>query len=256
MSFDPQEFPPAEKRGVYQAIYRRRDMRTFLNTPIPDALLARLLHAAHHAGSVGFMQPWNFILTKDLEVKQRLKAVVDQERLATATDFGEPRGSRLLALKVEGILEAPVVICVTCDPTRRGPHVLGRHSDPRTDVYSVSCAIQNLWLAARAEGIGMGWVTFFRKEDLRPILGIPEHIDPIALLCLGYVPEFPERPLLEVVGWEHRDPLEAVVFFEAWGRQEDATWEPLREDMRRLNRTGGVDHVDVTASTGHRGEKL
>ena len=209
------DFTPAERDAVYEAIYRRRDIRVFLPDPVDDALRWRLLDAAHHAGSVGFMQPWNCLVVRDDAVKAALKAAVDRERPATACVFeADPaRAEKFLSLKVEGIVEAPVLACVTSDPTREGPHVLGRNSDAATDPYRTACAIQNLWLAARAEGVAVGWVSIFPQGEVREILGIPPHGNPIALLCLGYTPSFPAQPVLETVGWGRCRPLE---YAERW----------------------------------------
>lgn len=213
----PADFTPEERAAVYKAIARRRDIRHFLPDPLPDGLVERLLQAAHHAPSVGYMQPWNFIVITDTEMKRRLREVVDRERVAASVHFQDERRDLYLRLKVEGLEAAPVTICVTCDPTRGGPHVLGRNSDPLTDRDSVSCAIQNLWLAARAEGVAAGWVSIFKKPDVRAILGIPPHVEPIGLISLGYTPSFPDRPVLETVGWEKRRPFEETVFREEWG---------------------------------------
>lgn len=224
--------PGDEKLGVYHAIYTRRDIRKeFLPDPIPRAILVRLLKAAHHAPSVGFMQPWNFLLIEDPAVRHELKRVVDKERKAAAIVFESPRSEKFLSLKVEAILDAPVLIGVTIDPAREGPFVLGRMSDTDTDVYSASCAIMNLWLAARAEGIGMGWVTIFRREDVQGILKLPYHVRPIGLLCLGYVKEFPRRPMLETEDWAYRQPLSEHVFIDGWGRQEGDLWEAIHKDL-------------------------
>jgi 5,6-dimethylbenzimidazole synthase len=212
----PQIFPEEEQQGVYRAIYSRRDIRHFRSQPLPDQTLARIIWAAHHGPSVGFMQPWDFILIKDLSVRQQVKDLFHRERQAAACFFDEPQRSHYLSLKLEGIVEAPINLCVTCDPTR-GDVVLGRNSIPETDVYSTCCAVENLWLAARSEGIGVGWVSILKQPQLRKILGIPLHIIPVAYLCLGYPEEFPERPLLEKVGWRHRLPLEQLVHFDNWG---------------------------------------
>lgn len=228
-------FSPAERAAVYRAIYSRRDMRSFRPDPLPETLLARLLLAAHHAPSVGFMQPWRFIVIRDPGTKASLKELVERERHAQALYFEGHRRELFPRLKVDGILEAPVVVCVAVDPTSGGPHVLGRNSDPATDTYSAACAIQNLWLAARAEGVGVGWVTFYKKADVRRILGIPPHVDPIALLCIGYVEAFPERPLLEEVGWAQRMPLEEVVMEERWDGPAPG-W--LKRDETRPGRGG------------------
>lgn len=216
------EFPAAWKEGVYQAIARRRDMRHFLPAPISNEVLARILNAAHHAGSVGYMQPWNFMLVRDHATRQSVHAHVHAERLRAADNFEGERKTKYLSLKLEGILDAPVNLCVTCDPTRFGPVVLGRNTIRETDIYSTCCAIQNLWLAARAEGVGVGWVSIFKPTELRRILAIPEHIIPIGYLCVGYVSEFPEKPMLETTGWLPHAPLESLVFCDQWGEAPDA----------------------------------
>jgi 5,6-dimethylbenzimidazole synthase len=205
-----------EKEGVYKAIFNRRDIRHFRRDPIPEETILRILNAAHHAPSVGYMQPWNFIIIKSDEKKQQIKKVVDKEIQALGMHFEGERAKKFKTIKVEGILEAPVTLCITCDPTREGPHVIGRNSIPETDAYSVVCAIQNLWLAAYAEGLSAGWVSFYKKADIRQILEIPPHIDPIALISLGYPYHYPEKPLLEIIGWSDRYPLENLIFSETW----------------------------------------
>jgi 5,6-dimethylbenzimidazole synthase len=227
-------FTEDERRGVYHAIYTRRDIRKeFLPDPVPEEILVRLLRAAHHAPSVGFMQPWNFILIEDQAIRAELKHAVDKERQAAAIIFESPRAEKFLSLKVEAILEAPLVIAVTIDPSRDGPHVLGRLSDPDTDLYSASCGIMNIWLAARSEGIGMGWVTIFRKGDIQKILKLPYHIRPIGLLCLGYVREFPSRPMLETEEWAFRQKLSDLVAVDYWDHREGALWERIRKGLDR-----------------------
>ena len=183
--FGIEDFPVPERRAVYRAIYERRDIRHFRTDPIPDDALARIIQAAHHGPSVGFMQPWDFILIKDAQVRRQVKDLFEKERQAASCFFDEPRRSHYLSLKLEGIMEAPVNVCVTCDSTR-ADEVLGRNAVPEADVYSTCCAIQNLWLAARCEGIGVGWVSILKSRQLRQILGIPAHILPVAYLCLGY----------------------------------------------------------------------
>ena len=223
-----------ERLGVYHAIYTRRDIRReFLPDPIQKEIVLRMLKAAHHAPSVGFMQPWNFILIEKDETRRELKRVVDKERQAAAIVFESPRSEKFLSLKVDAILDAPLLIGVTIDPAREGPFVLGRLSDQDTDLYSASCAIMNLWLAARAEGIGMGWVTIFRREDVQGILGLPYHVRPIGILCLGYVREFPRRPMLETEDWAYRQPLSKHVFVDGWNRQEGPLWESIAPDLDR-----------------------
>lgn len=211
------EFSQEEKSGLYAAIFGRRDIRSFHPDPVPDDVLVRILNAAHHAPSVGFMQPWDFILIRDPETRRRIKELSDRERQAAAVFFDEPRRSKYLSMKLEGILDAPLNLCVTCDPTRGGPQVLGRNSIPETDVYSTCLAVQNLWLAARAEGVGVGWVSILRNAELRQILGIPHHIIPVAYLCLGYPRGgFPEEPLLQTSGWRDRILLDSLVQHEHW----------------------------------------
>ncbi|MGG4493919.1 5,6-dimethylbenzimidazole synthase [Brevibacillus reuszeri] len=207
-----------EKNGLYKAISNRRDIRTFRKDPVPSEKLTMILAAAHHAPSVGFMQPWNFILVQDDELKQELADCADKERRALAIHYeGTGRESTFLDLKIQGIKEAPVTICVTCDPTRGGDHVLGRNSIPETDIMSVSCAIQNMWLAAYAEDLAMGWVSFYKKADVRRILDIPPHIDPVALLSVGYTDHYPDRPLLELYKWREREDLQELIYRDRWG---------------------------------------
>ena len=210
-------FTQAERDAVYKAIHTRRDVRgQFLPDPLPDEVLRRLLDAAHHAPSVGFMQPWNFILIRAPEDRERVWQAFSAASAEAAAMFEGARRSVYQSLKLEGIREAPVNICVTCDRTRGGKVVLGRTHYPRMDLYSTVCAIQNLWLAARAEGIGMGWVSIFRDAELKDILQIPAHIEVVGYLCLGYVNELYERPELELNGWNRRMPIEDLIFEGRW----------------------------------------
>ncbi|HZP34019.1 MAG TPA: 5,6-dimethylbenzimidazole synthase [Candidatus Acidoferrales bacterium] len=214
------EFSRTEKRGLYKAIYGRRDVRGhFLSDPIADRTLRKLLDSAHHAGSVGFMQPWSFIVIRSREVKKEVKGLFEQANAAATKVFKGQKRQLYSRLKLEGILEAPVNLCVTCDPSRNGPNVLGRNTIRQTDVYSTCCAVQNLWLAARSEGIGVGWVSIFDPTELKSVLNIPEPVIPVAYLCLGYVREFLERPELEILGWMPRIPLDELIFFERWGQK-------------------------------------
>ena len=210
------DFSPLEKDAVYKAIATRRDVRRFQSSPIPSEVVERVLLAAHHAPSVGFMQPWNFILIRDPERKKLIKEAFLQARSQEAEQFSGERKKLYLSLKLEGIEEAPINICVTCDSTRHGPAVLGRTLTPETDVYSTCCAIQNLWLAARVEGLGLGWVSILSRDRLKEILKIPPHVTPIAYLCLGYTSSFEPKPELEKVGWLKRMPLEEVICRETW----------------------------------------
>ena len=206
-----------ERSAVYKTIFGRRDVRSlFKPDPIPSEVLARILKAAHHAGSVGYMQPWNFIVVEDVETRKKVKAAFEREKEEAAKLFEKEKQERYKSFKLEGILESPVNLVVTCDPSRFGPQVIGRHSIPETDVYSTCCAIQNLWLAARAENIGAGWVSIVKREDLYSIFNIPPHIQIIAYLCLGYVTHFPDAPDLERAGWGKRLPLDGLVSYDRW----------------------------------------
>ncbi|BAJ00167.1 5,6-dimethylbenzimidazole synthase [Shewanella violacea] len=207
----------AERDAVYKTIFNRRDVRAeFEATPIPDDVLKRILTAAHHAPSVGFMQPWDFVIVRSDETKQKLKqGFIQANREAEALFEGE-RKEQYRSLKLEGIQEAPIGICVTCDRTRTGPLVLGRTANLDMDLYSSVCAVQNLWLAARAENIGVGWVSIIHDHVLHQTLGIPEHIVPIAYLCLGYVSHFHDQPELEKRGWLKRQSLNSLIHEEQW----------------------------------------
>lgn len=211
-------FKTEERDSIYKVIYNRRDIRSFLPDPIPEEKLNRILNAAHHAPSVGFSQPWNFILITSQVIKDKLAWAADKERRALAIHYEEngEKESKFLGLKIEGLKEAPLTICVTCDPTRGGSHVLGRNSIPETDALSTACAIQNMWLSACAEGLAMGWVSFYKKNDVRDILNIPPHIDPLALISIGYTDHYPEKPLLELANWEKRHELEPLIFHNQW----------------------------------------
>lgn len=230
-SADRHAFTAAAREAIYQAIFTRRDVRgQFLPDPVPDDVLARILMAAHHAPSVGFMQPWNFLVVRDGAVKARLHAAFAQAHAEAADMFPDAKQATYRALKLEGIREAPLGICITCDRARSGPVVIGRTHMPAMDLYSSVCAVQNLWLAARAEGLGVGWVSIFDETALRVALGIPAEIVPIAYLCVGYVSHFKDRPELETAGWLPRLPIEELVYFDAWGRQDAA--DPLVEQLR------------------------
>jgi len=201
----------------------------FIPEPIDDKTLSKILNAAHHAPSVGFSQPWNFILIKDVETRKKVKESFDNERKRSATLVEDPKKTKYLSLRLEGILSSAVNVCVTYDPTKFGSFVIGRSSIPETGIYSVCCAIQNLWLAARTEGIGLGWVSILSNDDLKKILEIPEHVVPIAYLCLGHVSEFAEKPDLETAGWLPRLDLKDVVFYEKWNSLDDPTWNQIRQ---------------------------
>lgn len=215
-----QAFSDIDKAAVYRAIETRRDVRDqFLPEPLPDDLVAKLLAAAHAAPSVGFMQPWNFTLVTNPATRQRAYEAFSRANAEAAEMFAGEKQDLYRSLKLEGIRKAPLSICVTCDPTRGGDVVLGRTHNPRMDVYSTVCAIQNLWLAARAEGVGVGWVSIFHDADIREILTIPDYIEIVAWLCLGRVDELYTEPELAVKGWRQRLPLEDLVFQDRWGQR-------------------------------------
>jgi 5,6-dimethylbenzimidazole synthase/cob(I)alamin adenosyltransferase len=208
--------PPAWRRGVYEAIGRRRDVRRFRPDPVAPDVLARILWAAHHAGSVGYSQPWSFLVVDDRAVRQRIRDHVDAERVRAADDFGA-RKDEYLRLKLEGILDAAVNVAVVCDRERHGPAVIGRATMRDADLYSTCGAIQNLWLAARAEGLGVGWVSILEPAFLAEVLHLPAHVVPVAYLCIGAPHDgFADRPELESAGWLPRLPLAEVVRGDRW----------------------------------------
>lgn len=228
-----EDFTEEEKKGLYKAIYSRRDVRShFTSRSIDDDILARILNAAHHAPSVGFSQPWNFILIKEMITKKKIKNSFEQEKNRSSKLIEEPKRSKYLSFKLEGILESPINLCVTYDPTKFGPFVIGRTSIPEAGLYSVCCAVQNLWLAARTEGIGLGWVSILSNDALKEVLELPEHVVPIAYLCLGYVDEFAQKPDLETAGWLPRLDLKDVVYFEKWQDTENTEWNQIQEMIK------------------------
>ena len=214
-----QAFAPEAREAVYRAIFERRDMRHFAGGAVEPATLQRLLNAAHHAPSVGFMQPWRFIRIRDAGQRARLHELVGRERIETARALGE-REDEFMKLKVEGLLDAAELLLV-CLADGRESHVFGRRTLPQMDLASASCAIQNLWLAARAEGLGMGWVSLFDPIELAALVGLPPGAEPIGLLCLGPVHEFYPEPMLQQLDWARRQPIAELVFDESWGRPSD-----------------------------------
>ena len=208
-------FSTAEQQAVYRAIYERRDMRHFSGGTVADELLQRLLSAAHHAPSVGFMQPWRFIRVRSRPLREGIHALIEQERVLTARALGE-REDEFMKLKVQGVLDAAEVLVVALPPGRE-QHVFGRRTLPEMDLASAACAIQNLWLAARAEGLGMGWVSIFDPLQLAALLHMPEGSQPIAVLCLGPVQAFYDQPMLQAEKWARRAPLAEMLFEDRWG---------------------------------------
>ena len=239
MSPELDSFTIREKEGLYKAVFSRRDIRSHfvVDKKIPDEALAKILNAAHHAPSVGYSQPWDFILIKNKDTKLKVKNsfIQEREKSISLLDNDLERQDKYVKLKLEGILESDINICVTYDPEKFGPFVLGRTSIPETGEYSVCCAIQNLWLAARAEGIGVGWVSILAIDDLRHILGIPKHVKPIAYLCLGYVNKFEDKPDLERVGWLKRTILSKVIHYEDWNSTDSNSWNNTNNIIKKLD---------------------
>ena len=212
-------YSDSEIAAVYRVIAERRDMRHFLPTSVDPQVLTRILHAAHHAPSVGLMQPWRFIRITNANTRKAIHHLVNKERIKTAQAIGEyentARMAEFLRLKVEGILDCgEILVAALCD--KRDGHVFGRRTLPEMDIASVSCAIQNMWLAARAEGLGMGWVSIFDPIELGALLNIPVDAKPIAVLCLGHVNSFYKEPMLVETGWAVAKPLEEMVMENTW----------------------------------------
>jgi 5,6-dimethylbenzimidazole synthase len=237
----PDALGEADRLGLYRVLASRRDVRgQFLPDAIPDAVLARVLMAAHVAPSVGFMQPWSFVLVKSPEIRGRIKAAFTQANDEAATMFEGERQATYRSLKLEGILEAPINICVTCDRDRAGPVVLGRTHIPTMDLYSTVCAVQNLWLAARAEGLGLGWVSILSEPALKEILGLPDSVVPVAYLCLGKVSHFFAQPELESKGWRQRLRLSDLVCEDGWAQPGQGSLDDgLRAALDHIQDAGG-----------------
>jgi len=240
---DMHAFADDERAAVYRTIFSRRDVRgQFLPKAVPDEVLSRIITAAHYAPSVGFMQPWNFLVVRSGEVKRKVHAAFAAAHAEAAEMFEGEKRATYRTLKLEGILESPVGICITCDRQRTGPVVVGRTHMKTMDLYSSVCAVQNLWLAARAEGLGVGWVSIFNQAALQQALAIPRGITPIAYLCVGYVSRFHAKPELEAAGWLPRLPIEDLVYFDQWGRRDEP--QPL---MAHLTRDQAVAQAKANA---------
>jgi len=210
-------FDPAQLAGVYRAIHERRDIRSYRPDPIPDELLWKLLNAAHHAGSVGYMQPWNFLIVRDPAQRRRVYEHFLAVNQKAAEGYDGERGAAYRSLKLQGLLDAPLNLLITCDTTRGG-RVLGRATIPETDVYSTCLAAQNFWLAARAEGVGVGWMSLMEPQVVAEIFHLPEGVHPVVYFTVGYPVEFPPEPMLETVGWGTRLPLTDLVFENRWNQ--------------------------------------
>ena len=247
-------FSPADRDAVYRAIHTRRDVRAYRPDPVPPEILARVLDAAHHAPSVGFMQPWSFLLVEDPAGRQRVYDHVRATSAEAATTYEGDRARTYAALKLQGILDAPVNVIVTCDP-ERGGNVLGRHTMRETDAYSTCLAVQNLWLAARAEGLGVGWVSILRPETIRTLFGIPDRVLVVAYLTLGFPVELPAEPLLQAVGWRSRLPLEALVYRDRWEARAEVAAPPapippaaaVERNVQLTKPVGSLGRLETTA---------
>ncbi|MCX4678480.1 nicotinate-nucleotide--dimethylbenzimidazole phosphoribosyltransferase [Streptomyces sp. NBC_01433] len=220
-------YDDAEREAVLRVMRERRDIRNgFRSDPIPHEVLLRVLEAAHTAPSVGHSQPWDFVVIRSAETRRSMHELAQRQRDAYASSLPKGRAKQFKELKIEAILDTPVNIVVTADPTRGGRHTLGRHTQPQMAPYSSALAVENLWLAARAEGLGVGWVSFFDEREMVRALGLPEHLEVVAYLCVGYVDEFPEEPELMQAGWSKRRPLSWVVHEETYGRRALPGEEP------------------------------
>ncbi|WP_329189086.1 nicotinate-nucleotide--dimethylbenzimidazole phosphoribosyltransferase [Streptomyces sp. NBC_01428] len=220
-------YDDAEREAVLRVMRERRDIRNgFRSDPIPHDVLLRVLEAAHTAPSVGHSQPWDFVVIRSADTRRSMHELAQRQREAYAKSLPKGRAKQFKELKIEAILDTPVNIVVTADPTRGGRHTLGRHTQPQMAPYSSALAVENLWLAARAEGLGVGWVSFFDEREMVRALGLPDHLEVVAYLCVGYVDEFPDEPELMQAGWSKRRPLSWVVHEETYGRRALPGEEP------------------------------
>ena len=236
----PGAFGDDARRALRQIIDARRDVRRrFLPTPVPEDVLDRVLQAAHRAPSVGLSQPWDFLILTDPVVRARVAAHVDEERQRFAASLPAARARTFDDLKVEAIRETPLNLVVTSTLERGGAHVLGRYTQPEMAHYSTCLAVENLWLTARAEGLGVGWVSFYRPSVLSSILGLPHHVVPIAYLCVGYVEDFDPAPELALRGWAKPRPLSWAVHRESWDHRMSHPFDDAREHHGRLTKPAG-----------------
>ncbi len=242
-------FSDSDRDAVYRAIHERRDVRSqFLPDPIPTEVLARLLEAAHHAPSVGFMQPWDFLVIDSIPIRRQVQGLFQQANARAADRFDGDRRTLYRGLKLEGIVDSPMNLCITCDRSRGGPHILGRDSIVETDLFSTCLAVQNLWLAARAEGVGVGWVSILDQTELATTLELPTDVYPLAYLCLGYVTEFLDQPELESRGWRSRLPLSDLVHGDTWGRPLQGG--PLAQRLTSMDEAAHRSRTDGGAEPG------
>lgn len=237
-AFDGEGFDHLARDAVYHAIATRRDVRShFTQASVDNDVLARLLQAAHHAPSVGYMQPWNFIVVRDMQRRQQVRDLFLAAREQELPAIEEERRALYRKLKLEGICESALNLCVTCDRQRSRNSPLGRWHNPEMDLYSTVCAVQNFWLAARAEGVGVGWVSIIDAGALKQLLSIPEYVTPVAYLCVGRVSEFAPRPDLETHGWGRRLPLPDLIMSETFSGAGEA---PLKSAIARLGDERGA----------------
>jgi len=249
-------FPQPDIEAFYRLVAARRDVRNrFLPDPVSDEKLIRVLAAAHQAPSVGLSQPWDFILLRDLAARERIHALARTQQELFAASLPASRARAFRGLKVEAILQTPINIVVTCDPTRGGRHVLGRHAQPQVATYSSVCAVQNLWLAARAEGLGVGWVSFFDERELAAELELPAHVQVVAYLCVGHVEEFPAAPELVLSGWARQRSLARAVHEGSWGRRGLPGAEPAHLLADTIAAIGPPDGAAI-AEARERQERL
>jgi nicotinate-nucleotide--dimethylbenzimidazole phosphoribosyltransferase len=248
-------YDEATRAAVHRVMRERRDVRTgFRQDPVPDEVLTRVLAAAHTAPSVGFSQPWDFLVLRSAETRARVHQLAVEQRAAYAASLPTARAKAFKGLKVEAILDTPVNIVVTADPTRGGRHTLGRFSQPQMAPYSSALAVENLWLAARAEGLGVGWVSFFDERELATTLGLPEHLEIVAYLCVGFVDEFPAEPELETAGWAKRRPLSWVVHTESYGQRALPGAAPVSLLGETLSGIGPLDQDVIIQAWEHQAQ--
>ncbi|MFC0625246.1 5,6-dimethylbenzimidazole synthase [Kribbella deserti] len=246
-------YPLGEREVVHRVLAERRDIRRgFVDRPIADDVLTRVLASAHRAPSVGLSQPWDFLLIKDVPTRRKIYDLAMAQRDAFAASLPEDRRNAFDGLKIEAILDTPLNIAVTCDPGRGGRHVLGRHADPRTTWFSAAIAVQNLWLATRAEGLGVGWVSFFEPAEVSAVLDLPGHVELVGYLCVGHVEAFPETPELVQSGWASRRPLSWTVHHDSWGQRglPGAPASSIADDARTAPQVipVGVQRIEIVVA--------
>ncbi|WP_228001323.1 5,6-dimethylbenzimidazole synthase [Nocardia australiensis] len=229
---DAWAFPEEARSALYQVVAARRDIRRFRPDPVDRVILDRVLDAAHRAPSVGHSQPWRFLVVSEAVTRERAARMADEHRLRQARSLAPESARRLLDLQLEGIREAPYGVVVACDRRTPAAGVLGRATFPDADLWSCACAIENLWLAARAEGLGLGWVTLFEPAELAALLGLPDGVVTLGWLCVGWPDERPPAPGLERAGWSRRQPLSEVVFEERWSETGIASSAPPVSHLR------------------------